>query len=161
MIERAMGWSKYIRMSLECRVERLNRIWGIRNMPTLEDYDVKVTYEVPVNEIEIWQNIGALEPLLSRLDMARLVPSIEDPQAAIEAKEAEVATAAVGPQAAPGAVTAKANTLAEAAPTREAVIDTTAADVEAVLAGALADQGEMVSPATMRRVVEQLAALMD
>jgi len=160
MIERAMGWSKYVRMSLENRVRRLNRIWGIRNMPTLEDYDVKVTYEVPTNEIEIWQNIGALEPLLSRLDMARLVPSIEDPQAAIEAKEAEVATAAVGPQAAPGAVTAKANTLAEAAPTREAVIDTTAADVEAVLAGALADQGEMVSPQAMRRVVEQLAALM-
>lgn len=92
MVERAGEFAKYVQASIkDQRVDLLNRIWGFQKKPLLEDFDVTVTFTIPANEIETWQNIGQLAPLLSRLDQARLVPSIADPTAAIEAKEAEEA----------------------------------------------------------------------
>jgi len=153
-IERAAAWSKYIAQSFEDRIERLNRIWQAKNMPVLEDYTVRLSYEIPVNEIEIWQNIEALEPLLSRRDRAKLVPSIEDPEAAIAAKEAETADAAIGPNVAPGAVQANAGTLAQTG-TGEGVIDAATAQMQDALAATLAGQGVTVSAADMAAVIDE------
>jgi hypothetical protein len=89
MIEVAGEFSKYIQASLRERIALLNRIWRLQGRPVLNDYDVTVPLNPPANETEIWQNIGALEPLLSRLDRLRLIPSVADPHAALDAKMAE------------------------------------------------------------------------
>ena len=89
MIEVAGEFAKYIQASLRERITLLNRIWRLQGRPVLSDYDVTVPLNPPANETEIWQNIGALEPLLSRLDRLRLIPSVADPHAALEAKVAE------------------------------------------------------------------------
>lgn len=105
MIELASKFSKYIEASLRTRIGLLNQVWGKVGLPALQDYDVTVTYSVPSNETEIWTAVNSLEPLLSRVDRLKLVPSIDDPQAAAERKEEETAAnAPVAPAAEPAPV---------------------------------------------------------
>ena len=97
MVEAATTFKQYIEIALRHRIDLLNGIWAKTGQATLDEYAVDVTFGIPSNEIEIWQNLVGLDPYLSHLDILRLIPSVEDPQAALEAKQAEDAeTAAQG-----------------------------------------------------------------
>lgn len=90
MIERAGEFATHISRSIRRRIDILNFIWSVKNMPELEDYTVTVSYEIPVNETEIWQSVGSLDPYLSAKDILRLIPSVKDPDRALENKKREL-----------------------------------------------------------------------
>lgn len=154
MIEKAMSWSKYIEQAFSHRFERLNAVWSALRKPTLDDYEIKISFELPVNEVEIWQNVMNLEPLLSKVDLARLVPAIEDPQAAIDNKLAEVSEMGAG-VVSPVANTGRAATLAQQPGGTEGVIDNASVEMQDALAGALADQGQTITPDDMADIIRR------
>jgi hypothetical protein len=88
------------------------------------------------------------------VDMARLVPAIEDPDAAIAAKEAEEAQRDVG--AAPASVLGdRAGTLAEQAGNTEGVIDVATREMQDGLAATLATQNLTVAPDQMAAIITE------
>lgn len=165
MVEKASTWRRYLELAIRARLDRLNALWSAKRLPTLEEYSVKITQNLPVNEVEIWQNIMALEPILSKVDLARLVPSIENPEAAIEAKEEEQQAAGlsslsmnpVGATAGTnGAKAVTARRAAEQAESNEDILNMTAEQLEADLVTALLDTGEPIPPDRLQLIIDKL-----
>lgn len=181
MEEAAQGFAKYVRLSIKTRIDLLNTIWSKIGGGSLEDYEVSLSLNVPANEVEIWNAVGALEPLLSRIDRARLVPSIEDPEQAIANKEEEEAQgvadqgvarpgdgsamAGAGADEAnqPAGLTgsdARALALAQKVGDFEGLIGMAADGMDAEVAAILAEAGVRVTPDELQRIIEELLALL-
>jgi SPP1 family phage portal protein len=178
MEEAALGFAKYVRISIKERIDLLNAIWRRTGKGVLEDYDVSLSLTVLTNEVEIWGAVGALEPLLSRVDRARLVPSIEDPDQAIRNKEDEEAQqgaaqgqslgeepqpgAAVAQQPGAGATQAEARAMAlsQKVGDFEGLIGLAADGLDAEVAAVLAESGVRVTPDELQRIIEELLALL-
>lgn len=147
------------------RVELLNRIWAATNQPTLDDWDISLSVSLPANETEIWTSIESLEPLLSRIDRARLVPSITDPDQAIANKEREEAEqgaaqgAERGAGAGLGAVGENAADLAARSRTQDELIERSTGSMQTALTARLRGAGVRLSKAEMGKVIERLAPL--
>jgi len=179
MVEAAQGFAKFVELSVKERIVLLNTIWEFRKEPALKDFEVKLNISLPANETEIWKSIGFLESLLSRLDRARLVPSIENPEQAISNKETEEAEQVEKDQAVagqPGAGTAEAlnaeqpagflspgiqaATLAAVGGDMEGVIEISEEGMADQVAAILAVEGIRVTPDILARIVEDLLELM-
>jgi SPP1 family phage portal protein len=89
-IDQAGVFTSYFEQGIRDRIDLINIIWGIKGLPLLEQFDVSFSLQIPVNEIEIWQGITYLDPYLSRDDILKLIPSVEDPVAAAERKQKEL-----------------------------------------------------------------------
>ena len=98
-IDQATIFTSYFEPALRKRIELVNIIRKTHKKSQLLDYDITFTLNIPVHEIEIWQNVGLLDHLLTRVDQLKLIPSIDDPEKAAEAKakeeKAELESAAV------------------------------------------------------------------
>jgi hypothetical protein len=90
MIEKSADSTHFIRKSISERVDLLNRVWRVRNL-SLAGYNLEFTMLIPVNEIERWENIQFLMPLLSAVDLLRLIQSVDDPEEAWARKKKEIA----------------------------------------------------------------------
>jgi len=179
MVEAAEGFAKFVELSVKERIVLLNMIWEFKREPTLKDFEVDLNLSLPANETEVWKSIGFLESLLSRLDRARLVPSIENPEQAISNKETEEAEQVEKDQAVagqPGAGTAEAldaqqpagflspgvqaATLAAVGGDLEGVIEISEEGMADQVAAILAVEGIRVTPDILARIVEDLLELM-
>ena len=155
MIEKAEDASKYAAESVSERVRLLNALWQRLGQPTIAEPSVEIKIQPPVNEIEIWTNVGALEPLLARIDRLRLIPSVADPEAALERKRTaekedpnENAAKAAGPGAVPPVAGADAGKPGDGANTGDAM--------HMELGAALAQAGQRVDPAMLRAVADKI-----
>jgi SPP1 family phage portal protein len=72
----------YYKQALDRRIDIFNRWSALTKKPLLEDYSIEIDVSIPINEIEIWQNIGNLDPYLSEVDLLTLIPSVKDPEEA-------------------------------------------------------------------------------
>jgi SPP1 family phage portal protein len=73
------SYSQFLLDSLRARID----IWNARqrklNRPTLDTYNADVQFRIPTNRIEEWQNIKALDGVVSHATQLRLLSDIEDP----------------------------------------------------------------------------------
>ncbi|GAG23476.1 unnamed protein product, partial [marine sediment metagenome] len=171
MIERVGEFSRYVELSIRDRVDFLNKAWGPQpNMQTLDTFAVDVSYEIPANSIERWINIKGIEHLLSRTDQARLIPDIDDPEGAIERKDAELAEMAVVGTVLPGgeaaltpgapapaeAQAAAASALSAVAPSREELIALGETALRTDLESILAAIGFDGTPEQIRQIIDEI-----
>jgi SPP1 family phage portal protein len=84
-------FGKWFEVGIRDRVDLLNERWAQLGDSTLEDYDVRITTDVPVNEAEFFQNIPELLQVMSRRGVARLAPAIEDVDRVVNEKDEELA----------------------------------------------------------------------
>ena len=89
-IAQAGVFTSYFEQGIRERIDLINIIWAAQGKPLLEDYDVSFSLQIPINEQEIWQGLPYLDPYLTKEDILKLIPSVEDPAAAAEAKQAEL-----------------------------------------------------------------------
>jgi SPP1 family phage portal protein len=88
----AEGFIKFFEQGIRSRIDLWNIVRAFEHRPKLVDYDVVFTRNVPVHEEEIVQGIPFLNMVLSKLDILRQLPSVEDPEAAAQHKALEVET---------------------------------------------------------------------
>jgi len=168
MIEVSGDRIKYIRESLDRRIVLLNTVWSKRGGVVLVDnYAITVSFEVPLNELEIWNSIEQLEPILSRLDRAKLVPSIEDPRAAIDAKDAEIEETGGGGASQAGTnatetagtpIDAVAAEMAEQSESPDELITLAETELEPALFDVLLESAPQLSKADIEALIEALLA---
>jgi len=70
----------FLKQSVADRVSLINAMWAKLNKPILEDYTITIQFVMPVNRIEEWQNIGALNGIVSKKTMLELLTDITDPE---------------------------------------------------------------------------------
>ncbi len=115
MEQAVAAYAPYIEQSIRERIELLNAVWKPAKSVSLDDYSVTVPFIMPVNRIEEWQNIAALDGIVSHKTQLRLLTDITKPDAelgqieqealelgepadareAVEAQDAEIAAKAV------------------------------------------------------------------
>ena len=83
-----------LKQSLRERIELINAVTGIKEGATLEDYELTIQFLMPVNRIEEWANIGALDGKVSRKTKLKLLTDITDPEAELDALERDEESAA-------------------------------------------------------------------
>lgn len=88
-IDQADAFVKRIKMGLVDRMALINQVWEYKSQPRAIDFDVKVYTDIPVNETEIWEALPNIEAYLPRLELVKLIPSVENPEAVVEAKKQE------------------------------------------------------------------------
>lgn len=81
---------KYFKDSIRERIALLNRVWSMTGKKVLENYEIKVHRSIPVNESEIRQDIPVLRQIMSREDVAAMLPSVEEPERLAEARRKEI-----------------------------------------------------------------------
>lgn len=89
MIEKSADSTHFVRQSIGERIDLLNRVWKVQEL-SLTDFNIEFTMLIPVNEIERWENIANLMPLLSAVDLLKLIQSVDDPEEAWARKLAEL-----------------------------------------------------------------------
>ena len=91
-IEQAELFMKYLTRGLRRRLDLITTVWSTANQGAgkLEGIDISYTLNIPVNETELWEAVGSLEPFLTLESILKLIPSIDDPEAEAEAKRTEV-----------------------------------------------------------------------
>jgi len=161
MVERAAESEKYIRASLRRRVDLLNGMWAKLNLDTLEDYDVTITVGIPQNDVERITGAMQLKDVVSHLDLLRMIPWIDDPQAALDAWEGDQ-TEAEGqgiPAQGEGAETPSATlarALAGQAGTANKLADLSAAGLADKLQALLGSTAPTLTAAQIRKIVNAL-----
>ena len=90
MTEKSADSQHSVRKSVAERIDLLNRIWKVQNL-NFTGYNIEFTTLIPVNEIERWENIQFLMPLLAAPDLLKLIQSVDDPEEAWTRKKAEIA----------------------------------------------------------------------
>jgi len=88
-IEQAGIFTKYFEMGLRSRINLINRVWSVLQMPVLEDYEVKFDLNIPVDEMEIWKALPLIAPFMSLESILRHIPSIKDPNEEADLKRKE------------------------------------------------------------------------
>lgn len=88
-IDQSVVFTTYFKKGLRERVELLNSMWKIKKMTELTEFDITFSLNIPVNEIEIWQNIVGLDHLMTMEEQLKLIPSVKDPNAVAAAKRKE------------------------------------------------------------------------
>jgi len=89
MNETANAMIQYLKRCMKCRVDLINAMQEKQGLPQIVDYDMNIGFSIPVNELEEWQSIGALQDIVSHGTRLRLLHSIEDPAAELEAFNTE------------------------------------------------------------------------
>ena len=69
-----------IRQCLRKRIDLINAMAGKASATAIANYNTVVAFSIPVNNIETWQHIGALEGLVSNRTRLELLPDIDDPE---------------------------------------------------------------------------------
>ncbi len=78
MIQQSAEFEKHFVGGLRDRVELINAVNAKRNRPVLENYQVKLSRNIPANEIEFMQYISNLKGIVSRKDLLRILPQVQD-----------------------------------------------------------------------------------
>ena len=167
MLEYSISRQKYIRQSIDKRVELLNVMWAKNGQPTLDDYDVQFTFSIPSNDKEATETALSLADLLSPVDVLRRVPGIEDPAKAVENRvEWEKNNAANGVEGVEGVEGVALDEGSELPPAEEVIaeklsllpdieslLETASAGLEDEIERALSREGQ---PAPPREVIEEI-----
>jgi SPP1 family phage portal protein len=82
MIQKASEFEKFFSIGLRDRVMKINTILAKLGLPTVEDYQVKLSMNIPFNEMEIIQYLPNLREVLSVQDQIKLLPMIQSPSQA-------------------------------------------------------------------------------
>lgn len=87
-------YAVYYKQGLRERIELINIVNGLLNRPTLDDVDIVIRRNVPQNATEIAQYYPALIMAggISRLEVLRQLPFIDDPEKVLEEIERQVET---------------------------------------------------------------------
>lgn len=80
MIETANDMITHLKRGMRDRIDMINAIHGTLGKPIIEDYTVIINFSLPVNRIEEWQNIGALDGTVSKRTQLELLSDIRDPE---------------------------------------------------------------------------------
>ena len=89
-IEQAGVFTTYMEAGIRDRISLFNTMWEKMGKPTLVDYDVQFTLNIPVNEQEIWQSLPSIDHLLTIEDQIRMIPSVRNPEKAARSKRDEL-----------------------------------------------------------------------
>ena len=89
MIQQSDVFAKYFKMGLRDRIDLLNALWLMLSQPVLEDYDVTLSRNLPVNQLEETQMSMNTDDVLARADRLKLISAVENPVQAAAAKEQE------------------------------------------------------------------------
>lgn len=104
MQQRAGAFIKFIAQSVRERVDVFNSMLGKSRELRIENYRVLVSFSMPVNRIEEWQNIGALEGIVSHRTQLQLLSDIDNADQELKnlerdmARDAEVRALTEGPE---------------------------------------------------------------
>jgi SPP1 family phage portal protein len=83
-----------LKQCLRERLELIGAVTEIKGGAQLEGYELTIQFRMPVNRIEEWKSIGALDGKVSRKTKLRLLTDITDPDAELEALERDEENAA-------------------------------------------------------------------
>lgn len=91
MIENANVMITHIKAGIRRRIDMINRIRTILNVPLIEDYNVIINFALPVNRVEEWQNIGNLTGIVSHRTQLEILSDVKNPEVELDRlrKEAE------------------------------------------------------------------------
>ena len=129
MQERVEAMIPHLRQCVKERIELMNAIWKRTGGVLLDDYEITIQFRMPVNHIEEWQNIGALDGTVSHRTRLNLLTDITDAEAELQNIENERGVAPLRGEPADAA----------------AAINERAAQVEANAAALVPSVGELVA----------------
>ena len=89
-IEQTGIFTKFFEQGYRDRIDLINRIWALKDMPVLEDYNITFDLNIPVDETTIWQMLPSIAPYMTLETVLRHVPSIIDPAEEAKAKIDEI-----------------------------------------------------------------------
>lgn len=95
IIEKSAEFVSYFEIGLNNRIALINRVWELQGKPKLENYNIKIERNIPMNNIEMLQYLGNMKGIISIRDMLSMVPDIENPQQAFNNIMSELNTQAV------------------------------------------------------------------
>ncbi|MHA1868130.1 MAG: phage portal protein, partial [Candidatus Heimdallarchaeaceae archaeon] len=85
----AQAYTKYFERGLRQRIDLYNIAYSNINVPIIEDYTIKFTYAIPVNDQEIIDKADKLLKLVSHETALSQLSFIDNPKAEVEKKELE------------------------------------------------------------------------
>ena len=89
MQNRAGAMIKELTKGMRARIDLLNGIARKMGGTVIEDYNVIMTFSIPVNRIEEWMNIGALNGIVTQRTQLELLTDINDPEKELKALQDE------------------------------------------------------------------------
>lgn len=92
MQQRAGAYAKVLEKCMKDRIDLLNSVIGKARGEQIENYTVTIGFQMPINRIEEWQNIGALDGIVTRRTQLELLTDIDDPDQELEQLAQEDAT---------------------------------------------------------------------
>lgn len=78
MIQQASEFAHWLELGLRDRIELWNARRRVLNLPPLEGVEIAMQYRIPFNEMEVIQYLPNLRGALSRRDILRLLPFVEN-----------------------------------------------------------------------------------
>lgn len=89
MQQRAEAMFKQLQKSLRKRIDVLNSITSKATKTKIENYQITMQFNMPVNRIEEWANIGALTDIVTHRTQLELLSDIDDPDSELKGLEDE------------------------------------------------------------------------
>jgi SPP1 family phage portal protein len=89
MEQRAGAMFKQLEKSMRKRIDVLNSITQKANQTKIENYEITMHFNMPVNRIEEWANIGALTDIVTHRTQLEMLSDIDDPDAELKGLEKE------------------------------------------------------------------------
>lgn len=89
MEQRAGAMFKQLEKSLRKRIDVLNSITQKASQTKIENYEITMQFNMPVNRIEEWANIGALTDIVTHRTQLELLSDVDDPDAELKGLEQE------------------------------------------------------------------------
>jgi hypothetical protein len=80
---------KQLEKSMRKRIDVLNSITQKANQTKIENYEITMHFNMPVNRIEEWANIGALTDIVTHRTQLEMLSDIDDPDAELKGLEKE------------------------------------------------------------------------
>jgi SPP1 family phage portal protein len=83
----AKQYTSYFEKGLRRRVDLINILLEMTSKPIIENYEVIFTYNIPVNDIEIIQNIDKMSTIMNNETILQQLSFIKNPKKVVEAKK--------------------------------------------------------------------------
>lgn len=142
MQQRAGAMFKHLEKALAARVDVLNTMLRKAGKSVITDYQITMQFVMPINRIEEWQNIGALDGIVTRRTQLELLTDIDDPEGELEQLTKEQATQAE--------ITALNTPPEQQAVAQDAAVARGAADIDGTIQNALDVIGDRLLAAFTR-----------
>lgn len=75
---------KYIKQGVRHRIDLIQSVWAKLNLPTLGYYEIVVEFNLPTNNLDVWNALNNLRGITSHKTLLKLIPEIEDPESELE-----------------------------------------------------------------------------